>query len=120
VWALAAVARYYWIEPAAIGDMCRGMEAASLNCKLRNALIMTFVFNGLGYASLVLGLAALCLRRTGLAVLGGAIGAAGLVLYCYELAGIGFLLSVLTLARETSAPRRDEAGAEHGEREQHA
>ena len=120
VWILAVIARYYWIEPAAIGDLCRGAEASSLNCTLRSALIMTFAFNGLGYASLVLGLGALCLRRTGLAVMAGAIGAAGLVLYCYELAAVGFLLSVLTLARETSAPRRDETGSEHGEREQQA
>ena len=107
---LALIARHFWIEPVAIGDLCRTID---------QALIMSFAFNGLGYASVIVGVIALFLRRKGLAILGGSLGAAGLVLYCYDFAVVGFLLSVLTLARQTSAPA-DESGRQNGEREHHA
>ncbi|HEY9397331.1 MAG TPA: hypothetical protein VIQ28_06895 [Burkholderiales bacterium] len=115
---LALIARHFWIEPVAIGDLCRTIDPP-LSCNLRQALIMSFAFNGLGYASVIVGVIALFLRRKGLAILGGSLGAAGLVLYCYDFAVVGFLLSVLTLARQTSAPA-DESGRQNGEREHHA
>lgn len=115
---LALIARYYWIEPVAVGDLCRSGDAP-FSCELRQALIMSFASNGLGYASVVVGVIALFVRRKGLAVLGGSLGAAGLVLYCYDFAVVGFLLSVLTLARQTSAPA-DDSRRENGEREHHA
>ncbi|HEY9381452.1 MAG TPA: hypothetical protein VIQ01_09425 [Burkholderiales bacterium] len=115
---LALIARHFWIEPVAIGDLCR-TGGAPFSCTLRQALIMSFAFNGLGYASVVVGVIALFVRRKGIAILGGSLGAAGLVLYCYDFAVIGFLLSVLTLARQASVPA-DESWRQNGEREHHA
>lgn len=118
VFLLALIARYQWIEPTAIGEMCRAMDPP-WHCQLRRLLILTFVFEGLGYASFIVGVLAVFFRRRGMALLGASLGAAGLVLYCYELAAVGFLLSVLTLARQT-APGAAEFGYEHSEGEQHA
>ena len=115
---LALIARHYWIEPVAIGDLCRTIDPP-FSCDLRQALIMSFASNGLGYASVIVGVIALFVRRTGLAILGGSLGAAGLVLYCYDFAVIGFLLSVLSLARQTSVPA-DESWRQDGQREHHA
>ncbi len=118
VFVLAWIARHLWIEPAAVGELCRAADAP-FSCRMRQWLIYTFASNGLGYAALVAGVLALVTRSTVLAVLGAGFGAAGLVLYCYDFAAVGFLLSVLTLARQASV-RGDRAGGQHGEGEQHA
>lgn len=118
VFVLAGIARYQWIEPAAVGELCRALDAP-FSCRMRQWLIFSFAHNGLGYAAFVVGALALVTRRTALALLGASLGAAGLVLYCYDFAAVGFLLSVLTLARQATA-RGDHSGGEHGEGQQHA
>jgi len=119
VLAAALAARYLWIEPFEYGEFCRANEA-TLACRLRAALIASFAFNGIGYAALLVGALSLFIRRFGLALAGACLGVAGLVLYCYDYAAIGFLLSVLTLARVTAPARGDEFGQQHGEREDYA
>lgn len=104
IWIVAAVlaaallARYAWIEPAHIGYLCNASNGPWW-CTLRRALILSFAFNGLGYASLILGVLALIVRWRSIALLALCFGVSGVVLYCYEFAAVGLLLGVLTLAR---------------------
>ena len=93
-------ARYLWIEPAAMGQACNG-DGMPWWCWLRQALIWTFAFKGLGYAAVVLGVLAVFSRNRRVAVVGVCVSIAGLVLYCFELSAIGLMLSMLTLARVT-------------------
>jgi len=76
----------------------------ALACELRGLIELSYSHQGLGYAALGLGLLAV-VSRSGLAgLLAGIVGTAGLMLYCREMAGLGFLLGVLTLARAQSKP----------------
>ncbi|HLU76627.1 MAG TPA: hypothetical protein VKZ48_01835 [Burkholderiales bacterium] len=115
---LALLARHLWIEPMAIGDACRVADTP-LWCDLRAMLILSFRYNGLGYAAVVLGVLSLFMHRMGIALAGASLGVAGLVLYCYDFAAVGLALSMLALARMTS-PDGDVGGHQHGEREQQA
>ena len=112
------VARYLWIEPAAIGQTCDG-DGAPWWCWLRQGLIMTFAFKGLGYAAIVLGVFAVFSRSRRAALMGVCVSIAGLALYCFELSAVGLMLSVLTLARVTQAPQAP-VGEQHPESKQHA
>lgn len=115
---LALLARYLWVEPVAVAESCQ-VGDAPFTCDLRDMLIMTFRFNGLGYAAVLFGALSLFIRRMSLALTGACLGVAGLVLYCYDFAAVGFALSMLTLARMTS-PNGDEGGHEYGDREYEA
>ena len=111
-------ARYLWIEPAVIGRTCNGDEIPWW-CWLRQGLILTFAFKGLGYAAVVLGVLAVFSRSRRVAIVGVCVSIAGLVLYCFELSAVGLMLSVLTLARVTQAPQSP-VGEQHRQSEQHA
>jgi len=115
---LALLARHLWIEPVEMGEACRVADAPWW-CDLRTMLVMTFRFNGLGYAALIFGVLSLFIRRISLALAGASFGVAGLVLYCYDFAAVGLLLSVLTLARMTT-PDSDEARRDYSEPEYEA
>lgn len=115
---LALLARHLWIEPMEMGDACR-IADAPLWCDLRAMLVMSFRSNGLGYAAIVFGVLSLFVHRMSIALAGASLGVAGLVLYCYDFAAVGLLLSVLALARMTS-PDGDVGGRQNGEREQQA
>jgi hypothetical protein len=95
---VAALVRHRLIEPAAIAHLCdpdpwRGA------CAFRSALIRLFVNQEIGALALVAGVIATFGRSARWATLGLSAGAAGLVLYSYEPAAVGALLSVLVLAR---------------------
>jgi hypothetical protein len=92
--------RYGWVEPEAIGNMCKSAEAVWW-CPLRTALIVATEWNGLGYAATacaILSLLAGPRRAVMLALLAMAIGGAGLVLYNATEAGPGMILTLLRLA----------------------
>lgn len=96
--AVAALVRHRLIEPAAIAHLCdpdpwRGA------CAFRSALIRLFVNQEIGALALVAGVIATLRRSVRWASLGLSAGAAGLVLYSYEPAAVGALLSVLVLVR---------------------
>jgi hypothetical protein len=98
VLAAALALRYGWIEPAAIGYTCDGGQGPWW-CMIRRALVLSFTSNGLGYASLILGVLALASHRSGIALTAVCLGVSGLVLYCYEFSAVGLILGVLSLAR---------------------
>ena len=92
--------RYAWVEPEAIGNMCKSAEAVWW-CPLRTGLIVATEWKGVGYlatALAVLSLARPYRRAVALALVAMAIGGAALVLYNASYAGPGLLLALLRLA----------------------
>lgn len=92
--------RYSWVEPEAIGNMCKS-AAAVWWCPARTALIVTTEWNGLGYAATLLAILSLFTARRrsmSLAIAAMAVGGMGLVLYNATEAGPGLILALLRLA----------------------
>ncbi len=71
----------------------------TLECKVRWLVEKSFNHLGLGYFALFLGLLSAITRSGLIGLLAGIVGMAGLMLYCWDYAAVGFLLGVLTLAR---------------------
>lgn len=92
--------RYSWVEPEAIGNMCKSTEAVWW-CPARTALIVTTEWNGLGYAATLLAALSLITARrlsVPLAISAMTIGGMALVLYNATEAGPGLILALLRLA----------------------
>jgi len=92
--------RYSWVEPEAIGNMCKS-AAAVWWCPARTAVIVTTEWNGLGYAATALAALSVFVsprRAISLAFAAMAVGGAGLVLYNATEAGPGLILALLRLA----------------------
>jgi hypothetical protein len=96
--AAASALRLTVVEPAAIAHLCDAGDGPWW-CVPRRALVLTFASNGLGYASLAAGLIATATRGIRMALAAALVGAAGLVLYCYEPSAVGLVLGTLVLAR---------------------
>lgn len=101
----AAIAtRQFLIQPPEIAHRC---DAATLTfasagpwwCSARAAVIMTYAWGGLLYASLVLSLASLAWRRSVLAVATLTVGLVAIVWYTYEPGAIAITVGALVLAR---------------------
>lgn len=78
-------------------DFSGDLEAA---CIAKWMLVQSFLHQRLGWASLAFGVAAFVSRKRPLAWTGWAFGIAGLVLYGFDYAAVGALLSLLVLVRE--------------------
>ena len=102
--AVVLAARYAWVQPAAIGQLCDS-GGGPWWCVPRQWLILSFATKAIGYAALGLGILALFSRHCGIAVIAACVGVAALILYNYELGAVGFTLSVLTLARLAQRPQ---------------
>lgn len=92
--------RYSWVEPEAIGNMCKTAGAVWW-CPARTAMIVTTEWNGLGYTATALAILSLLIPpRTAIMVafLAMAVGGMGLVLYNATEAGPGLILALLRLA----------------------
>jgi hypothetical protein len=103
--ALASLARYRLVEPAALTARCDAAPRDGTACTLRTLTIQTFAAQRLGWAALGCGLLATLLRRRALAWAALAGGSAGLVLYSAALAAPAALLGALVLARPAAAAR---------------
>ncbi len=101
-YALAMAARTLLIEPDAIGRLCTEARAPPW-CAIRQTLIMGFVHNVYGWLSVAAALLAAVTGRRGLAWTGLVAGVFGGVLYRFDPAGAGVLLSALVLARGAHA-----------------
>ena len=86
------------IEQNELGFFCDG-GGQSLPCKIRWLTVLSFNHLGIGYFALFLGLLAAVTRSGLVSLSAGVAGMAGLILYCWDYAAVGFLLGVLTLAR---------------------
>lgn len=94
------ILRYGWVEPEAIGNMCKS-AAAVWWCPARTAMIVATEWNGLGYAATALAVLSLFLAPRGAvkaAFAAMAIGGAALILYNATEAGPGLVLALLRLA----------------------
>jgi hypothetical protein len=86
--------RYSWVEPEAIGNMCKSAEAVWW-CPARTALIVTIEWNGLGYAATLLAVLSLITARrlsVPVAIVAMTIGGMALVLYNATEAGPGYIV----------------------------
>lgn len=95
---VAMCLRRQLIEPDAMGRLC-GTEGAPWWCILRQWLVTGFVNNAYGIASIAAVVAAMVARQAALAWLGLVAGIVGCILYRFDPAGAGVLLSALVLAR---------------------
>jgi hypothetical protein len=112
--------RYGLLEAGVFPIDCGGALAEGLAgwCAAKWLVVQSFMQERLGWLSLVLGVAAFVLRRRTLAWGGWLTGLTGLVLYSFDPAAVGALLSLLVLARNGSQHRRgeDEPGGEPADR----
>lgn len=101
VLAFALVARYGLMESGWLPAECGGSLAEGVQgwCAAKWALIQSFLHQRLGWVSLVAGVLAFAVRSKGLALVGWFTGIAGLVLYSFDYAAVGAMLSLLVLAR---------------------
>jgi hypothetical protein len=96
--AAAFLVRKFLVEPDFMGQLCGGNGAPSW-CLVRQAVVLGFVFNAYGYASVAAALLAMVFRAAPFAWFALAIGILGCVLYRFDPAGAGVLLAALALAR---------------------
>ena len=109
--AVAVAIRQFLIQPPEIAHRC---DSATLSlvttgpwwCSVRSAVIMTYAWGGLFYASLLLSAASLVARRGWLAATTLAVGLVAIVWYSYEPGAVAITIGALVLARsrERDAP----------------
>lgn len=115
---LAAVLllRYAVLEAGAFPADCKPLLADGLEglCLVKWALVQTFMQQRLGWASLALGVLAFVSGRRPVAWGGWLFGIAGLVLYSFDYAAVGAMLSLLVLARHgaQAGGGKEQAGGE--------
>ena len=119
---LAAVLgiRYGLLEAGRLPTDCGGSLAEGVAgwCGVKWLVIQSFLQQRLGWVSFACGVLAFTTRRRWAAWAGWLTGLGGLVLYSFDLAAIGALLSLLVLARDAAQRRggKDEAGDEPADR----
>jgi hypothetical protein len=104
VFAIAAFARYQLIQPPEVAQACE-LAGAPWWCEVRMLVIRSFANFGLGYAAMATTLLTVLTWNRVAAWLAAMVGAAGLILYCYEPAAVSFVIGVLVLARAQSGTR---------------
>lgn len=118
--ATALVLRYGLMESGWLPAECGGSLAEGVLgwCGAKWALIQSFVHQRMGWVSLAAGVLAFVTRRKGLALLGWFTGIAGLVLYSFDYAAVGAVLSLLVLARQLAQEGngKQQADRDPGER----
>jgi hypothetical protein len=113
--AASAWIRGHLIEQEALGFFCDG-GGQTWVCKIRWLAIQSFNHLGLGYFALFFGVLAILTRSAMVGLWAGMVGMAGLILYSWDFAAVGFLLGVLALARA----QFDDYRAEHRPGQQQA
>lgn len=110
VLALALALRYGVIEAGVLpADCAPGVpEALQGWCAARWVVVVAFMQQRFAWLCLALGLAAFVSRRRPLAWGGWLCGVAGLVLYNFDFAAVGALLSLLVIARGGAKERGSE------------
>lgn len=111
----ALVARYGLMESGLVAAECGGSLAEGVQgwCGAKWALIQSFVHQRLGWVSLVAGVVAFVMRCRLLALCGWFTGIAGLVLYSFDYAAVGAVLSLLVLARHLAQEGKGDQQSHH-------
>lgn len=102
--AVALLARHLVVEPAPIAHACDPRPWSGL-CAARTLLIFSFATQGIGWLSMIAGVAATLWRDRRVAQLALVTGSAGLVLYSFGPSAFGALLGLLVLVRGATQPR---------------
>ena len=97
--AMAAAARHWLIEPAAMGARCLTGADDGL-CLARDWIIASFVQQRIGWCALGLAIIAIACARRGLAAIALFAACLGLVLYSTDSSAPAALLALLVFARE--------------------
>lgn len=105
--------RYGMLENGVLPRDCTVQDAPAALCAFKTALVQGFLHQRMGWVSLVCGALAFALASRRLAWAGWASGLAGLVLYSYDPAAVGALLSLLVLVRPQG--QRGQGQRESGE-----
>lgn len=119
VFVLAAAARYLLIQPPDIAHACDA-AAGTWWCTVRWLVILSFSTFGLGYAAIAATVLTLATWNRTVAWATTLIGAAGLILYCYEPAAVAFVTGALILARAQSGHPRPARRSKHEDAEETA
>lgn len=98
VFGLAAAARYLLIQPPEVAHACE-LAGAAWYCGFRTLVIQTFATYGLGYAAMAATVLTVLIWNRIVAWLATMVGAAALILYCYEPGAVSFVVGTLALAR---------------------
>ena len=104
--------RYQLIEPDDVGRLCTRAGAPAW-CGIRQLIVLGFAWNAYGWASLLFSVMAMLTRWNAAAVAGMIMGITGILFYRYFPAGLGLLLSALTLARLRAPPATGSARQQH-------
>ncbi|KAI5913840.1 hypothetical protein [Thauera sp. 2A1] len=91
--------RYGLLENGLLPRDCLAPGSPVAPCVFKTALVQSFLHERLGWGSLALGAISFMLGCRRAAWAGWLAGLLGLVLYSYEPAAVGAMLSVLVLAR---------------------
>lgn len=91
--------RYGLLENGVLPRDCSAQDAPAALCAFKTALVQGFLHQRVGWVSLACGVLAFALASRRFAWAGWATGLAGLVLYSYDPAAVGALLSLLVLVR---------------------
>ena len=121
VLALTLLARYGLVEPMPVASRCQEGGDFPWWCAVRDAIVLLFVKNLAGGASVLFGAWSTITRSRRLAVTAVAGGVVGMTLYRFDYAVIGVLLGLLVIAREAAgrvqhAEPREAAQPGEGER----
>lgn len=94
--------RYGLLENGVLPRDCLAPASPALSCAFKTTLVHSFLHQRVGWASLAFGVLAFVVGCRRAAWVGWLTGLAGLVLYSYEPAAVGAMLSLLVLARPGS------------------
>lgn len=106
----ALIARYGFMESGWLSAECDGTVAEGFEgwCAAKWLLIQSFLDQRLGWVSLIAGSLAFLSRSMSLALAGWLTGIAGLILYSFDYAAVGAVLSLLVWARGHAQKRNRE------------
>jgi hypothetical protein len=112
---LTLLAKYRLIEPMPVASRCQTGGDYPWWCVVREGIVLLFVKNIAGMASVLLGAWATIQRSARLAFAAICAGVVGMTLYRFDSAVIGVLLGVLVIARLAAGPVEQARAAEGGQ-----
>jgi len=101
--AVMLVVRFQLVEPDEMGIRCSAEPLLSLACRLRGWAIQGFARHLYGPISIATALLGWIGGSIYLSLLAVTVGMAGMVLYDFDIAGVGFLLGILFLVYKPAA-----------------
>ena len=112
---LTLLAKYQLVEPMPVASRCQVGGDYPWWCIVREGIVLLFVKNIAGMASVVLGAWSTIQRSPRLAFAAIGFGVIGMTLYRFDSAVLGVLLGALVIARVAAGPVQQADPAERGE-----